>query len=413
MRATPPLVGSAGHARSRHRRLAAFVFLIVEFAVFVVAGAPRPAVADAISAKRKEAARLNTAIESLSARIDVLDEDALNAQLQLARLRKLEARRSKDVTAAASSLQRLRSSARSQALTDYAQPASVSVVDMTDASSLGDLERRSIYRNRSRESNRSAIDALSSSTADLRVRQAEADRARRNVLAVSASLDRKRRETDALVTKFQALQKQATGDLARLIAEEQARQAAAEERRARAALAARAAAASKELARRYDQALRAAKAARGSRRGQSSIGPASATLDRRSQQLAVDAGLTAELPASPGAASAVRYAMSQLGKPYVWGAAGPGSFDCSGLMLFAWAAAGRSLPHSSRSQYASTTRVPVSQIKPGDLVFFGSPIHHVGMYVGNGQMVEAPHRGASVKTAPIFRSGLVGVGRVG
>ena len=82
-------------------------------------------------------------------------------------------------------------------------------------------------------------------------------------------------------------------------------------------------------------------------------------------------------------------------------------------MLFAWAAAGRSLPHSSRSQYASTTRVPVSQIKPGDLVFFGSPIHHVGMYVGNGQMVEAPHRGASVKTAPIFRSGLVGVGRVG
>ena len=387
--------------------------VIVEAVSLTVLGRANAAGADAISAKRKEAARLNNAIESLSARIDVLDEDALNAQLRLVTLRKLVSRRSSDVSAAEATLVRLRSSARAQALTDYSQPASLSVADLTDASSLGDLERRAIYRTRSRESNRSAIDALSSSAADLRVRQTEADRARRAETSLSASLDRKRRETDALVTKFEALEKQATGDLSKLIAEEQARQAAAEERRARAALAARAAAASKELAQRYDDALRAAKAARGSKRGQSSIGFPSLSLDRKAKQLAVDAGLTGDLPASPGAASAVRFAMSQLGKPYVWGAAGPGSFDCSGLMLSAWAAAGHSLPHSSRSQYSSTTRVPISQIKPGDLVFFGSPIHHVGMYVGNGQMVEAPHRGASVKTAPIFRRGLVGVGRVG
>ena len=104
--------------------------------------------------------------------------------------------------------------------------------------------------------------------------------------------------------------------------------------------------------------------------------------------------------------------MAQLGKPYVWAASGPGSFDCSGLMLYAWQAAGRSLPHSSRAQYSSTTRVPVGQVEPGDLLFYGRPIHHVGMYVGNGNMVEASHAGQPVRVRSIFRRDLVGVGRV-
>ena len=71
------------------------------------------------------------------------------------------------------------------------------------------------------------------------------------------------------------------------------------------------------------------------------------------------------------------------------------------------------LPHSSRSQYSSTSRVGVSQIRPGDLIFYGHPIHHVGMYVGNGKMVEASHAGAPVRISSIFRRDMVGVGRVG
>ncbi|MGH8886574.1 MAG: NlpC/P60 family protein [Egibacteraceae bacterium] len=113
-----------------------------------------------------------------------------------------------------------------------------------------------------------------------------------------------------------------------------------------------------------------------------------------------------------GAPAAVRAALSQVGKPYRWGAAGPGAFDCSGLMLWAWAHAGESLPHSSRAQYALTRRVSRGQWEPGDLLFFGRPIHHVGMYIGDGKMVAAPYSGAAVRISPVARRrDYVGAGR--
>ena len=106
-------------------------------------------------------------------------------------------------------------------------------------------------------------------------------------------------------------------------------------------------------------------------------------------------------------------ARRQLGKPYEYGAVGPDSFDCSGLTMWAWRAGGRTLPHSSAAQYTATRRVAVSDIMPGDLVFYGSPIHHVGIYAGDGIMVEASETGTPVRTASIYRRDLVGVGRVG
>jgi peptidoglycan DL-endopeptidase CwlO len=116
---------------------------------------------------------------------------------------------------------------------------------------------------------------------------------------------------------------------------------------------------------------------------------------------------------SGGAATAVSVALDQVGDPYQWGGAGPDSFDCSGLTMFAWAAAGVSLPHNSSMQYAATVHVAQSDWRPGDLLFYGSPIHHVGMYVGNGQMVEAPYTGAQVRVVSAFRSDYVGAGRPG
>jgi cell wall-associated NlpC family hydrolase len=102
--------------------------------------------------------------------------------------------------------------------------------------------------------------------------------------------------------------------------------------------------------------------------------------------------------AAPTAAAqtAVNTALAQVGKPYVWGGAGPSSFDCSGLMQYAYRAAGISLPHSSGMQ--STTGTPVSQaaLRPGDLVFFYSPVSHVAMYIGNGQIVQASTAGQPV-----------------
>ncbi len=110
---------------------------------------------------------------------------------------------------------------------------------------------------------------------------------------------------------------------------------------------------------------------------------------------------------------AVQAALAQVGDPYSWGASGPDAFDCSGLTMYAWAQAGVSLPHSSASQYSVTQRVSSGDWQPGDLLFYGSPIHHVAMYVGNGQMVEAPHTGLNVRYAGAFRSDLIGAGRPG
>lgn len=117
------------------------------------------------------------------------------------------------------------------------------------------------------------------------------------------------------------------------------------------------------------------------------------------------------------AAKAVMYALSQVGDRYVAAAAGPNSFDCSGLTMTAWRQAGVSLPHYSRSQYSVTRRVPLSQAQPGDLVFyFGRGTHHVGMYIGSGKMVHAanPRTGVVVSNilGPWYSSRFSGIGRV-
>jgi cell wall-associated NlpC family hydrolase len=116
-------------------------------------------------------------------------------------------------------------------------------------------------------------------------------------------------------------------------------------------------------------------------------------------------------PASGRAAVAVKFAYNQLGKPYQWGAAGPSSYDCSGLTMRAWGAAGVSLSHSSAAQYNEGNHVSRADIRPGDLVFFGSPIHHVGIYIGHGDMINAPQTGDVVKIEASFRSDYVGATR--
>jgi cell wall-associated NlpC family hydrolase len=176
------------------------------------------------------------------------------------------------------------------------------------------------------------------------------------------------------------------GEIARLnelIAEAVARREAAEEAAAEEAAAAAAAAAAQEAA---------APSSGGS-------GPAP---------------VIASAPAPNGSAqTAVDAALSQVGKPYQWGASGPDSYDCSGLTMWAWAQAGVSLPHNSGAQYAATPRVAQGDWQPGDLLFYGSPIHHVAMYIGNGQMVEAPYTGLSVRVVSAYRSDYVGAGRPG
>jgi len=111
-------------------------------------------------------------------------------------------------------------------------------------------------------------------------------------------------------------------------------------------------------------------------------------------------------PANASAAAiAVSAALSQVGKPYVFGAADPNiGFDCSGLTMWAWAQAGVSLPHSAAAQYSSLPKVPLSQVQPGDIIWYDSTSPHVALYVGGGQIVHARHPGpgGQVQTASMY-----------
>jgi cell wall-associated NlpC family hydrolase len=115
--------------------------------------------------------------------------------------------------------------------------------------------------------------------------------------------------------------------------------------------------------------------------------------------------------------TAVEFAKNQLGKPYEWGADGPSTYDCSGLTMMAWNSAGISIDHYSVAQYGEGDHVSRLDLRPGDLVFFAydtsdaSTIHHVGIYVGNGEMIDAPHTGANVRYDPAFRSDYIGATR--
>ncbi|MEN3359565.1 MAG: peptidoglycan DL-endopeptidase CwlO [Mycobacteriales bacterium] len=119
------------------------------------------------------------------------------------------------------------------------------------------------------------------------------------------------------------------------------------------------------------------------------------------------------VPASGRAAVAVATARAQVGKPYVWATAGPSTYDCSGLTMYSWAAAGIVLPHSSSMQINVGSRVSRSQLQPGDLVYFYSPIHHVGIYIGNGMMIHAPTENDVVKYASIDNMPFSGASRPG
>ena len=113
---------------------------------------------------------------------------------------------------------------------------------------------------------------------------------------------------------------------------------------------------------------------------------------------------------SGSAAAAVAYARAQVGKPYCYGGSGPGCFDCSGLTMMAWRQAGVSLPHSSASQINVGRRISASELQPGDLIFYYSPISHVSIYIGGGQRISATHTGDYVRVQSLGSS-IVGYSR--
>ncbi|MFF9635514.1 NlpC/P60 family protein [Streptomyces bacillaris] len=129
------------------------------------------------------------------------------------------------------------------------------------------------------------------------------------------------------------------------------------------------------------------------------------------RELVASGALSTVRPPTLQGGDAIAYAIEQIGKPYVWGAEGPDSFDCSGLTSQAWAAAGRPVPRTSQEQWKQLPKVPVSSLRPGDLVVYFPKATHVALYIGDGLVVQAPRPGAKVKVSPIASNPLLGAVR--
>ncbi|WP_432028411.1 C40 family peptidase [Streptomyces sp. 1222.5] len=129
------------------------------------------------------------------------------------------------------------------------------------------------------------------------------------------------------------------------------------------------------------------------------------------ERLTTAGALPADRPASAGGDRAVHYALEQLGKPYRWGAEGPSSYDCSGLTSRAWSHAGTPIPRTSQEQWRRLKRVPLNDLRPGDLVVYFPEATHVAMYVGGGKVVQAPRPGEDVKVSPMASYPVLGAVR--
>ncbi len=205
---------------------------------------------------------------------------------------------------------------------------------------------------------------------------------------LAAQVEERREEIEATIESQEEEVARNERVLAAAIDREEAERRAAEE------AAARAAAEERRQAREREQ--QQASTTTTQTQQASAPAPSSAPAPRANAQVAVDA------------------ALSKLGSPYLWGATGPNRFDCSGLMVWAWAQAGVSLPRTSHGQFTNLRSVSRSELQPGDLVFAGSPrVHHVGMYIGNGQIVHSPRSGYTVEIRSMNRSDLRGFGRPG
>ena len=246
------------------------------------------------------------------------------------------------------------------------------------------------------DTQQSAIDGLRAAQAQLSVQQAALARATQSAHSDVVRAASLRSQLSATASSELSALSQVKGQLAQLVAADQA----AAQARAAAAARARIQALNRAVTRPVSRDNPLPVLGRGGTAGLGGGGGGVAP--------------TSPPPPQGGAAGvALEWAQKELGKPYEYGAAGPDSFDCSGLTMYVYAQAGVSLPHSAAGQWDDTTRISYADARPGDLVFFYQPVDHVGIYVGNGEMIDAPHTGASVEYDPIWWNVLDGFGRVG
>jgi cell wall-associated NlpC family hydrolase/outer membrane murein-binding lipoprotein Lpp len=338
---------------------------------------------------RAKATRVQRVIERMNARVESLVEDYNEVREALGRTRSEQERTERRIDAARRRLEAARRQLGRRLWVAYTGGAPTALGQLLGAESIHQALTTATYQERVVGADRAAIERVARLERELEALAAELAGQRKRQERLQARLVAQRQRIEARLAAQRHYLSRLTKQVKRAIVEERRRQ---EELRRRALL--------RRLAAERAARLRAARAR--------------AALAARG----VPWGGAAPARGPSGAAGqAVAFAMAQIGKPYLWGAAGPSAYDCSGLVLAAYRSAGIYLPRVSRAQWYAGQHVGLGELAPGDLVFFAhdvrapSTIHHVGMYIGGGAMVEAPYTGARVRTASIGRRDYIGAVR--
>ncbi|HEY5012821.1 MAG TPA: C40 family peptidase [Acidimicrobiia bacterium] len=377
---TDPAIRSNIAARRSPRTLGR-LSLLLALALFATLVSPFIGVSNVFATpldqKRAEARQIAAQIDANDNQISILDEQYNGAVLRIAQANRGIADARSRLRVAQRHADGLRTEVRARAAALYMGARAGTLFPQLDAKNAQDVASRSSYTAAAAARDSTLLSTLRSATAQLTARQRDLQGARQQAESESHRLANTRDLIAQANVRNHQLLAQVNGEIGALVIQEQrARQAAAE------------AAARAEFARKEALARQQQSGGFGNQQAPTNLPPPSGS-----------------------AAIAVHAAEAQLNKPYRFAASGPDAFDCSGLTSYAWGQAGVSMAHFAATQYTEFPHVPIGQLAPGDLVFYGSPIHHVGMFVGNGTMIEAPHTGAFVRYSSIYRPDFVGASR--
>jgi len=399
IREAPIITGNPGGIG---RRLI-FIFLVLAFGGVVLGGVAfaEPA---AITEAKSEAQALQERIDELSALLDAAVEDYNYAQARLAQTKAAAEETREQLTKTEADL-----AAANAALTDrlveiYKQ-GHLGILDaLTGVSSFSDLVNYLDQMERLSEQDAAIVAEVTGYREEVEARRAELARQieEERVLATEAEAAKVKVEEQLAANQEALAGKEA--EIAQLEKEEAARQAR---------LAAEAKKRAEEARKKAEaEAAAQAKATAEAEAKAEAEAAARTKVAAKSTVAAEPKSATVSVPESAAGSEVVSVAMEYLGCPYVWGGATPGGFDCSGFVMYVYKKVGVNLPHSSRMQYTCGRPVSRSELRPGDLVFFYDPISHVGIYIGEGQMIHAAGSGKNVRINDVWINNYYGACRI-
>lgn len=341
-------------------------------------------VSNQLQGAQAQAARIAAQLQVDSNRLDILGQQYEAAQERVQALDAQLASTRTEIAQTQARVDAAEADLRAAALQSYMSGATDNALETLFASGGQQALLSQEYRQVASDHISSAVDALHQAQAALAAQEDQLQTTEDQARAAAAQVAAAEQQARAVQVQEQAQLNQVKGQVAALVVQKQQARAAAE-------------------AAAYQAKLAAERAAEAAAAASANHGGATFT----------------NVAVSPGSGGAVQAAESQLGVRYRWGAESPrGSpdpgFDCSGLTQWSWRQAGGSLPRTAQEQYDAVPHVRMTDLQPGDLVFWNdgtTSVQHVGMYVGNGNVIDAPHTGDVVKIEPIWDNGLVGAGR--